>query len=247
MFSEATKLAVKRRAHFACCLCHDIGVEVHHIVPQGEGGTDEPDNAAPLCPSCHERYGANSTKRRFIREAREFWYEICSKRFASDVDRLSELEQALSGVATKADLDAAVQALIVARGPEQADVASELPPDLANQPISGGSIRLYLRWMYPTLSHCGGECCAHLAADLDAVGYPTLADVHEVLAESKQAVSEFVQDHRDRGEFIDRLTDSFPLELLLAVLDERYCRLRRPKVYAKIASDYPWRRRAAQS
>jgi hypothetical protein len=37
---------------------------------------DELENAAPLCPSCHETYGANPTKRKFLREARDLWYEI---------------------------------------------------------------------------------------------------------------------------------------------------------------------------
>jgi hypothetical protein len=43
---------------------------------------------------------------------------------------------------------------------------------------------------------------------------------------------------------MDQLTDNFPIELLLAVLDERYCKVRRPKVYVKIDRDYPWRRPA---
>lgn len=90
-FSEAVKLEVKRRAHFMCCLCHSIGVEVHHIIPQAEGGNDVISNAAPLCPSCHETYGANPTKRRFIREARDFWNEICARRYAPDSEKLEEV------------------------------------------------------------------------------------------------------------------------------------------------------------
>jgi 5-methylcytosine-specific restriction endonuclease McrA len=54
-----------------------MGVEVHHIIPQEEGGSDREENAAPLCLSCHETYGASSQKREFIREARDLWYEIC--------------------------------------------------------------------------------------------------------------------------------------------------------------------------
>lgn len=77
-FSENLKLKVRRAAHFRCCLCRSLGVEIHHITPQEEDGPDTEDNAAPLCPSCHEIYGANSTKRKFIREARDHWYEICN-------------------------------------------------------------------------------------------------------------------------------------------------------------------------
>jgi len=44
-----------------------MGVEVHHIISQEEGGSDREENAAPLCPSCHETYGANPQKRKFIK------------------------------------------------------------------------------------------------------------------------------------------------------------------------------------
>ncbi|MGD0105543.1 MAG: HNH endonuclease signature motif containing protein [Rhodopila sp.] len=67
-FPERLKLAVKKRADFRCCLCHTLYVEIHHITPQQEGGPDDEDNAAPLCPTCHETYGANPEKRKFIKK-----------------------------------------------------------------------------------------------------------------------------------------------------------------------------------
>jgi hypothetical protein len=103
-FSETTKLAVKRAAHFHCCLCRTLGVEVHHIVPEAEDGPDELENAAPLCPSCHETYGANPTKRKFIREARDFWYEICATRYAGDQTWIEEIRSRLASIATKEDV-----------------------------------------------------------------------------------------------------------------------------------------------
>lgn len=96
-FPDTVKVSVKRKAHFACCLCHKVGVEVHHIVPAAEGGPDTEDNAAPLCPSCHDDYGANPVKRRFIRETRDFWYDICRDRYASDNDRTERLIGLLEG------------------------------------------------------------------------------------------------------------------------------------------------------
>jgi hypothetical protein len=107
-FSDATKLAVKRKSHFCCCLCHLIGVEVHHIIPQADKGEDTEENAAPLCPSCHETYGANPQKRKFIREARDLWYEICAKRYATDPDRLNEIAELLKHAVTKAEFDDAI-------------------------------------------------------------------------------------------------------------------------------------------
>jgi len=97
-FTESTKLKVRRNAHFQCCLCKALGVEIHHIIPQEEGGPDTEENAAPLCPSCHETYGANTQKRKFILEARDFWYEICKKRYASDSMQLDDIQRVLASL-----------------------------------------------------------------------------------------------------------------------------------------------------
>jgi hypothetical protein len=123
-FSEEIKLKVKRRSHFMCCLCHALGVEVHHIDPESEGGSDTEDNAAPLCPSCHEAYGANPQKRKFIREARDLWFEICQRRYQSDPERLDEITRMLHEVATKEDLEKAIQ--ILAGNKPKNDVTSNI-------------------------------------------------------------------------------------------------------------------------
>ncbi len=91
-FPEPLKLKVRQRAHFRCCLCHALGIEIHHIIPQSEGGPDLETNAAPLCPSCHDTYGANPAKRKFIREARDFWHELCERRFAQGSGVLARFE-----------------------------------------------------------------------------------------------------------------------------------------------------------
>ena len=80
-FTEAIKLAVKRRAHFSCVVCHNPFVEVHHIIPQAAGGSDDPENAASLCALCHDHFGGNPEKRKQIREMRDLWYELCETCF----------------------------------------------------------------------------------------------------------------------------------------------------------------------
>lgn len=80
-FNEATKLEAKRRAHFSCVICHNAFVEVHHILPQAAGGSDDLENAAPLCATCHDLFGGNPEKRKQIREMRDLWYELCETRF----------------------------------------------------------------------------------------------------------------------------------------------------------------------
>ena len=59
-------------------MCQEPFVDVHHIVPQAEGGPDTDDNAAPLCRNCHRRYGDNQRHRALIREYRDNWYERVS-------------------------------------------------------------------------------------------------------------------------------------------------------------------------
>jgi len=60
---------------FKCCLDQQLDIEMHHIVPQEEGRSDDIENAAPLCPTCHERYDNDPRKRKRIIEARDDWYE----------------------------------------------------------------------------------------------------------------------------------------------------------------------------
>lgn len=110
-FNEKQKLEIKQKAHFMCCLCHNPYVEIHHIIPEAEGGSNSEENAAPLCPYCHETFGSNPTKRNYIRQARDNWYEICKKRYLSDPERLEEITNKLKQAATKEDLKKAVDSI----------------------------------------------------------------------------------------------------------------------------------------
>jgi len=90
-FSEKTKKEVKEKAAFRCCRCQQIGIHVHHIVPKEVGGSCDIDNAAPLCPSCHDYYGSNSLKRKEITQMRNWWYVQVEKQFP-DNRQLTGLE-----------------------------------------------------------------------------------------------------------------------------------------------------------
>lgn len=37
------------------------------------------DNVAPLCKDCHDAYGGNPSKRKEMRQRRNFWFEHCEK------------------------------------------------------------------------------------------------------------------------------------------------------------------------
>jgi hypothetical protein len=65
---EADKLlaATGRR----CCICGSLhNVQLHHIVSKEKGGTDDIDNAIPLCPNCHDEvhgsYASGRTARSY--------------------------------------------------------------------------------------------------------------------------------------------------------------------------------------
>jgi len=97
-FSEKVKLEIKKKALQRCCICHNIGIEIHHIIPQSEKGPNTIENGAPLCPSCHETYGDNPKKRKFIKETRDIWYQICAERYGPNNERFNKLEETLSDI-----------------------------------------------------------------------------------------------------------------------------------------------------
>jgi len=90
-FSEKTKLEVKKKAMFQCCRCRKIGIDVHHIKPQKDGGSDDINNAAPLCQNCHDQFGDNPTKRKEITQMRDNWYEAVERMYSNKVDTLFPL------------------------------------------------------------------------------------------------------------------------------------------------------------
>ena len=95
-FSEHTKLKAKRQSHFRCVVCRQPFVEIHHIIPQADGGSDLIDNACPLCARCHDVIGPNREKRKQLREMRDFWYELCKKsELNPSMVMLDELYQSL--------------------------------------------------------------------------------------------------------------------------------------------------------
>jgi hypothetical protein len=100
-FPENIKLEAKRKSDFQCCICKEPFVEVHHITPQAAGGSDDIDNAAPFCASCHDRYGGNPDKRKQVREMRDLWWEVCAERKkAPELIAFNQrLDQIQSGIA----------------------------------------------------------------------------------------------------------------------------------------------------
>lgn len=92
MFEESIKNEAKRRGNFRCAVCQKQYVEVQHIVPPAEDGSDEIDNAIPLCAFCHHRHGDDSGLRDKLRELRDAWWARCEEgREGSGFVELSQL------------------------------------------------------------------------------------------------------------------------------------------------------------
>lgn len=77
-----TLLALCKRC---CCICHTfcgIHIELHHIVPKSEGGSDNIENAISLCLRCHSEVhldGKNPKGRKYsfdeLRKHKTLWIE----------------------------------------------------------------------------------------------------------------------------------------------------------------------------
>lgn len=98
-FSESIKLGVKKKAMFRCCRCQNIGIDVHHIIPEKDHGPDTFDNAAPLCQNCHDQFGDNPVKRKEITQMRNHWYETVEKMYPNQSNvPLQEINEQLKQI-----------------------------------------------------------------------------------------------------------------------------------------------------
>ena len=52
--TKETRKAIYRRDGYRCALCDSTRfLQIHHVVPRGEGGTSSPMNLICLCSDCH--------------------------------------------------------------------------------------------------------------------------------------------------------------------------------------------------
>jgi HNH endonuclease len=163
-FCETLKARVRKKANFRCCLCEQLGVQIHHVIPQEENGPDDEDNAAPLCPSCHDKYGANPLKRKFITEARDHWYERCAlvdtssaiQELRREINQLrADMERQLSGanLASRTPSPATVVELQKFKGGYLVKAITEQMAFMAPESLKYNSFAWALgetdRWWYP--------------------------------------------------------------------------------------------------
>ena len=83
-FPDDVKEEARKKANFMCVMCRkEFVAHVHHITPPEEDGSNDIDNAAPLCAGCHDKYGRDPLKRKEIRQMRDQWYSICVDMYKS--------------------------------------------------------------------------------------------------------------------------------------------------------------------
>lgn len=86
-FPESIRTAALVAAARHCCVCRrykGVNVEVHHIVPEAQGGPNTPENAIALCFDCHAdagHYNANHPRgTKFspneLRAHRDAWFRV---------------------------------------------------------------------------------------------------------------------------------------------------------------------------
>lgn len=89
-FDESEVAQLLARCHRRCCICHKfcgVKMEVHHIQWKSKDGSDDIENAIPLCFECHaevNHYNPQHPKgRKFTEEEllehRRQWLEVCKK------------------------------------------------------------------------------------------------------------------------------------------------------------------------
>lgn len=89
-FNKDNASDILAKCHRRCCVCHrfcGIKMELHHIDHKADGGSDDIENAIPLCFECHAEVnhynnthprGRKFTKEELISHKNQ-WLEICSK------------------------------------------------------------------------------------------------------------------------------------------------------------------------
>lgn len=96
-FSQETRTRALLWCDRHCCLCRKACgpyIEVHHIVPEADDGTEEIDNAIPLCFECHavvQHYNADhplGTKFKVaeLKARREQVYEECTRHLVPPIE-----------------------------------------------------------------------------------------------------------------------------------------------------------------
>lgn len=89
-FRNSVKEEALIRSRRCCCVCQEFAglyINVHHIVPESDGGSNDLENAIVLCLRCHGEVGHYNVRHPIgkkysaeeLRRHRDKWWEWCEK------------------------------------------------------------------------------------------------------------------------------------------------------------------------
>lgn len=165
-FSETVKTELLVKSRRSCCICHRFkgtNLEVHHIVPEAQGGSNVASNGIPVCFDCHadvEHYNSKHPKGSKysvteLKKHRENWFD---KVAATGVDAATPMH---------ADIDRRIAAEIHTHMTESESYAFLRDHDLgASYPgrRTDPLFRLEYKFHYPDLEFMDSDLEAQRAA-----------------------------------------------------------------------------------
>jgi hypothetical protein len=116
-------------ARHRCTICAEKCFEIHHIVEQAEGGTDDDENLIVLCPNCHQhRYHRsgefNREQLRLYRHKLKEQNEV-EKRVLQNLEDIRQLLPTLSTEDIEKKLRTEIQEAATLVSPDKAPIAYE--------------------------------------------------------------------------------------------------------------------------
>jgi len=125
--TPSTRRFIKQDRGNECELCgadgtdEDVTLQIHHRMPQADGGTDAPENLIVLCRECHRRHHGNLPSAQAAREARE-------RSAARDGDAATDgdtVPDPLPPHSEPNETDSAILSIIEKQGPVRTGVLAE--------------------------------------------------------------------------------------------------------------------------
>jgi hypothetical protein len=97
-FPKSVREEALLKSRRCCCVCHEFAgryVNVHHIIPEAEGGPSTLENAIVLCLRCHGEAGhynprhpiGNKYSPSELRRHRDEWWQYCTKNIIAPIPK----------------------------------------------------------------------------------------------------------------------------------------------------------------
>ena len=142
------------QCHRRCCICHrfcGVKMELHHVEHRADGGSDDIENAIPLCFECHAEVNhyndAHPRGRKFTQDEllahKRQWLEICLKNPSALISAPRDTDVGpLEGMLLELEHNEAVVKQLTDGTPWQDKIGCVLQDNEYKRSISQGSLLL---------------------------------------------------------------------------------------------------------